>query len=115
MTDVGVLKELASCNFRFRGFKDKNTLRRMYLKVENTKLATKEMDRGQKARSQLRLARFQLKMQQTMYPWSLHSLNKSTEASLIYLKVFKHGKWRGWFFGKLTEKEKEGTTDVSLG
>ena len=32
---LGVLKELGNFNLRFRGFKDKNTLHRMYLKVKN--------------------------------------------------------------------------------
>ena len=40
---LGVLKELAKASLRFRGFKNKKTLWRMYSKVENNKYPTNKV------------------------------------------------------------------------
>ena len=46
MACLGVLEEIAKLTLHFTGFKDKNTLWRMYLKVENNKYPTNKVLRS---------------------------------------------------------------------
>ena len=66
MSCLGILKQLANLNLKFRRFKARKTLKRIYLKVESNKYSTNKVLRSYKARSQVQIINFQVKNQEAI-------------------------------------------------
>ena len=97
---LDVRTEVANCCLPFKGFKRRNNLQLIYLKVWLTSLGTKK----QKRRNDCLFLRINCSKQCTRD--LLRGWNASSELLLIHLEGLKHRERYDWWFWRLNDIEK---------
>lgn len=67
MSYLDVRNQLPNCRLQFRGFKIKNTILSMFLKIENSHEAISKEFRDLKARSKVGMKHFKVKLAAVWY------------------------------------------------
>ena len=93
-------KEAANCFLLFHGFKRRNNLQLIYLKVWLTSLKTKK----QKERNKCFFSRINCSKQLTRD--LCRTWNAPIKVRLIYLEDLKHWERYGWWFWRLNDTKK---------